>query len=125
MERLRQLQIQSEGVSALVQSDNIVFLELSKQQVTQIENLPTELFTRHVSTSTRAKAKELLKTILLPEQLSLWNTLNGNEFVFRDDRDTGAVLMGGWKQPVGPFEEAQPLHTEDRSGVREIPENSF
>jgi len=95
LNRLRQIEMQTEGLHSFLRPAVLSDLKLSGKQLSAIEDLPVGAFGRFASTDDREFGLDVLRDILTDAQFQTWMNLRGPEFSFADKSDInkGAEIM--------------------------------
>lgn len=97
--RVKQLQLQREGASALLKEDIYSQLKLSEKQRSQIDEIVQRSSTGMGRSTLTTQAKVDLLAILTDEQKQQWEKLTGKDFTFPEQPGGPGMMMRG---PGGP-----------------------
>jgi hypothetical protein len=92
LDRLRRLQIQTEGILAFRRSEVIGRLSLSHDQLDRLEAVPPRWFNRFASSNERMRGQSVLPKILTSAQIAQWQDLKGDDFSFEEELGISKLL---------------------------------
>lgn len=93
LNRLCQLEIQTEGLHSFLRRAVISELKLSKRQRVALAGLPIGAFSRSALAADREQGLDALRNILTFQQLEMWMNFRGADFPFEDGSDDKHVVV--------------------------------
>ena len=118
--RLKQLQRQREGLRAFTRPDVVTTLQLRKEQIERIHDLPVVGFCSSGTIEHRSNALKNLSRVLTESQWLKWQALVGEEFTFDHCADCIDLFRGSKELRSLPEEAGEELCTSRPGGVADL-----